>query len=88
MNNENLSTDFANARVALDKALADVSAAKDTLSAVLDESDKYTTFLEGKYRLLDSVVNYFNTLSESGKNETKAEIISGLEKVFAEVGNV
>ena len=75
MNNQNLSNDFENTTNNLDDL-------KNTIENVLGEADKYITFLESKYALLDDVVSYLNTLSDSKKNETKDEILKGINAVF------
>ena len=90
MQNESLSNDFANAKKIDDLAddLTNAASNIGALSGILQEAEKYISFLEGKYTLLNAIVDYLNTLSESGKNETKADIIAGFEKVFSDVGNV
>jgi len=49
---------------------------------VIDEAQAYIEHLEGKNDLLENFVAFLNKLEESGKTETKQEILAELHKIF------
>lgn len=55
------------------------------VGTVIDEAQKYIEYLEGREEVLDGILQYLDFLDESGKNETKQEILEGIFKLLPQV---
>jgi len=49
---------------------------------VIDEAQNYIEYLEGREDVLKSVLQYLDQLDESGKTETKQEILDSIFKLL------
>lgn len=53
------------------------------IGKVIDNAEEYIHFLEQKQRILENAIDYLNKIDDSGKNETKEEILTGFAAVIS-----